>query len=171
MGDTPKKIVLLNPLHPRMLLLVRYFDSVGGEEQIDLTSLSEKLGIPRQAILRFTRWLELYGAIHVNRTSLGFGEGRAVNTYRLLMPAADYERDAMHIREVVRKALKPKVDRKGGRVRFPRHIPVVSVSDMDAIRAQAREEVALALKGDPLPRLEQEPLGYEDVEAWGAFNG
>ena len=162
-----KKMRLQDPKGEKIVALLRWLESKGGSAQEPILSIAEQTGIDRLAIMRAMRWLEVYGAVHVNRnTGAVFGEGRRPNAYEQLMSVEVYLRDADAIRDAIRAKL------KAPRPVYPRRRSVIDPAELKLIEQQAKAEVAASLaSAGPLPPLASDPLGYEDVEAWNlAFN-
>lgn len=167
--DKGKKLRFIDPLSPRILVMLRWLEAQGGQAQVRRSIIAKEVGMQEMAVTKWMRWCELYGAVHVDREKADFGDGSKPYTYRLLIPVADYERDAAEIAKLVKESLrdpKPK-----GRI-GPKGVSAIDPKELAAIREQARLDVLEAIAAaEPLPPLVVDPLAYADVEAWGsAFN-
>lgn len=166
-----KALRLLDPHHPRLLALLRWLEGRGGEAQVTIDAVAEESGVHRRSVSRMLPWLELYGAIHVNRnTGADFGTGRNPSRYTQLMSVADYERDAKDIVEAIRATLRPRKPPKGG---FPRNVSAIDPDEMARITEQARQEVLASIESlGKLPPLDVEPLTTDEAVAWStAYKG
>lgn len=167
-----KRLILVDPRSERMLILLRWLEAKGGKAQVPSGVIAQETGMPKPAVLQWFRWLELYGAVHIERrVQRTFGAGNQPYLISTLMSVADYERDCMELREVVRARLRPPKFPRKGRV-FPRNVAALDPDEMELIKAQAVAEVRAAIaQYAPLPPLAPEPMPYDEVEAWGtAFN-
>lgn len=160
-----KALRFLDPHHPRLLAVLRWLEGRGGTAQVRFDVVAEECGVHRRSLSRMLRWLELYGAIHVDRnTGADFGTGRNPSRYTQLMSVADYERDAKDIVEAIRASLRSRTAPKGG---FPRGTPAIDPEEMARITEQARQEVLASIETlGKLPPLDAEPLSTDEAVAW-----
>lgn len=173
--DAPKvgprtRLRLINPLNPRLLMVLRFLEERGGTVQMSLEKMSEATGTYSAGLSRWIGWLEVYGAIHIDRaTGSMVGVGSNPHRYHQLMSVADYERDAVEIRDAIRAKLRP--PKKPKRQPLPR-LPLIEPDEMELIRQQARAEVEASIRAfRPLPELREDPLDHIEAEAWRlAFN-
>lgn len=169
----PKKqpLRLINPLHPPLVAFLRYLEGhPGGTAMKSLDTIAQEMGTYPRGLSRWLKWLELYGAVHIDRhTGSSFGVGCNPYRYHLLMPVAEYEKNALAIREVVRAQLRP--PKKSKAKPFPK-LPLIEPDEMALIREQARAEVEASIRAfRPLPELREDPLDHIEAEAWRmAFN-
>ncbi len=159
---------LIDPLSPRLVALLRWLDDNGGHVQIRRIEMEQEVGMEGQALTRWIRWAELYGAIHVDRERRDFGKGAKPFTYHLLIPADEWVANARDIAKVVKAQLKGEIPRPKGKLPA-RGVSAIDPKELARIQEQARLEVLDAISAaEPLPPLVVDPLAYDDVEAWGS---